>query len=109
METLYVHNGVAYASRDLAILNGADELSLYTVEFNDTATENIEFEVTFNEVYVKDNCGNCFGIPTTKNTEYFQLDFSDLMLSKYTKKNIELEMQCFLDEYDDFLEIDDKA
>ena len=69
METLYVHNGVAYASKDLAVLNGADELSLYTVEFNDTATENIEFEVTFNEVYVKDICCIFFCIQTTNNNE----------------------------------------
>ena len=42
METIYIYDGVAYLSKDLAILNGADKLSLHTLELNETINDDLK-------------------------------------------------------------------
>ena len=63
MYRLWVYNGIAYHSRDLAILHGADELSLYSVYFNDTIDDDIEIEVTRDKVIIQE-CYDTIEIPT---------------------------------------------
>jgi len=69
METLYVHDGVAYLSKDLALINGADELSLYTLKLNETQSEDINIRVNIYEVCLEDDYENEVFFKTNKDIE----------------------------------------
>jgi len=87
METLYIHDGVAYLSKDLAILNGADKLSLHTVKLNETETENINFNVVgLEEMYVEDDYKeNQVVVELNNSLEYLAPSIDFKGLSKYTE------------------------
>jgi len=89
MDRLWVYNGIAYHSRDLAILHGADELSLYSVYFNDTIDDDIEIEVTRDKVIIQE-CYDTIEIPTEfrDDYDYFDIDFSKRLLSNNMKERI---------------------
>ena len=90
METIYVHNGVAYLSKDLAILNGADKLSLYELKLNETETENIEIEVNLQQVLIYDDYEeNELVFDTNEDLEYLAISHSFDSLSTKTMNRIE--------------------
>ena len=90
METIYVHDGVAYLSKDLAILNGADKLSLYELKLNETETENIEIEVNLQQVLIYDDYEeNELVFDTNKDLEYLAISNSFDGLSTKTMNRIE--------------------
>ena len=89
METLYVHNGVAYLSKDLAILNGADRLSLYELKLNETESENIEIKVNLQQVLIYDDYDNELVFDTNEDLEYLAISHSFDNLSSKTTNRIE--------------------
>ena len=90
METIYVHDGVAYLSKDLAILNGADRLSLYELKLNETETENIEIEVNLQQVLIYDDYEeNELVFDTNEDLEYLAISHSFDGLSNKTMNRIE--------------------
>ena len=89
METLYIHNGVAYLSKDLAILNGADRLSLYELKLNETETENIEIKVNLQQVLIYDDYDNELVFDTNEDLEYLAISHSLDGLSTKTINRIE--------------------
>lgn len=110
MDTLWVYDGVAYHSRDLAILHGADELSLYSVKYNDTLDYDIDIDVKFDTVTFTE-CYDQIEIKTTSDVDFFELDFSTRLLSKDMKGKIEDALYIFAEEskYNELDDIDDKA
>jgi len=89
METLYIHNGVAYLSKDLAILNGADRLSLYELKLNETESENIEIKVNLQQVLIYDDYENELVFDTNEDLEYLAISHSFDNLSSKTTNRIE--------------------
>ena len=100
METVYIYDGVAYLSKDLAILNGADELSLYTLKLNETVTENIDIRVELKEVTFEDEYLNELSFETI-GLEYMEIKEPLIGLSKETKDRIQSEMVIFVDNFDE--------
>jgi hypothetical protein len=99
METLYVHNGVAYLSKDLALINGADELSLYTLKLNETQSEDINIRVNIYEVCLEDDYENEVFFKTNKDIEY--LAISNIHgITRKLQNRIESEIINFMDEFD---------
>jgi len=96
METIYVHNGVAYLSKDLAILNGADRLSLYELKLNETETENIEIEVNLQQVLIYDDYEeNELVFDTNEDLEYLAISHSfDGLSTLSTKTMNRIEQAC---------------
>ena len=89
MNTLYIHNGVAYLSKDLAILNGADRLSLYELKLNETESENIEIKVNLQQVLIYDDYENELVFDTNEDLEYLAISHSFDNLSTKTTNRIE--------------------
>jgi hypothetical protein len=89
METLYIHNGVAYLSKDLAIINGADRLSLYELKLNETQTEDIEIKVNLQQVLIYDDYENELVFDTNEDLEYLAISHSFDNLSTKTTNRIE--------------------
>ena len=89
METVYVHDGVAYLSKDLAILNGADRLSLYELKLNETESENIEIQVNLQQVLIYDDYDNELVFDTNEDLEYLAISHSFDNLSTKTTNRIE--------------------
>jgi hypothetical protein len=89
METIYIHNGVAYLSKDLAIINGADRLSLYELKLNETQTEDITIEVNLQQVLIYDDYENELVFDTTEDLEYLAISHSFDGLSNKTINRIE--------------------
>ena len=112
MDKLWVYNGVAYHSRDLAILHGADELSLYPVYFNDTLDDDIEIEVEYDKMTITESY-DTIEIPTEHRDDwdYFDIDFSTRLLSTDMKDRIKDKIADYIDDlrYGDDYELDDKA
>jgi hypothetical protein len=113
MDKLWVYDGVAYHSRDLAILHGADELSLYPVYFNDTLDDDIEIEVEYDKMTITESY-DTIEIPTEHRDDwdYFDIDFSTRLLSTDMKDRIKDKIADYIDDlkwhgYDE--EIDDKV
>ena len=101
METLYVHNGVAYLSKDLAIINGADDLSMYTVKLNETESENIDIRVSLNEVTFEDDYQNELSFPTNGGLEYMRIENGFTGLTKKLSNRIDSEIINFVDGFDE--------
>ena len=101
METLYIHNGVAYLSKDLAIINGADELSMYTVKLNETESENIDIRVSLNDVTFEDEYQNELSFPTTGGLEYMRIENGFIGLTKKLSNRIDSEIINFVDGFDE--------
>ena len=97
MDTLWIYDGVAYHSRDLAILHGADELSLHSVKYNHTLDDDIEIDVTRDTVGFTE-CYDEIEIETTADEDYFDIDFSTRLLSKDMKGRIEDALYIFAEE-----------
>ena len=110
MDTLWVYDGIAYASRDLAILHGADELSLYSVKYNDTLNDDIDIDVK-RECVTFIECYDQIEIKTTDDLDFFELDFSMRLLSKDMKGKIEDALYMFAEDskYNELDDIDDLA
>lgn len=110
MDTLWVYDGIAYASRDLAILHGADELSLYSVKYNDTLDDDIDIDVKFDTVTFTE-CYDQIEIKTTADVDFFELDFSTRLLSRDMKGRIEDALYIFAEDskYNELDDIDDLA
>ena len=89
METLYIHDGVAYLSKDLAIINGADRLSLYELKLNETQTEDIEIKVNLQQVLIYDDYENELVFDTNEDLEYLAISHSFDNLSTKTTNRIE--------------------
>ena len=89
METLYIHDGVAYLSKDLAIINGADRLSLYELKLNETESENIEIKVNLQQVLIYDDYENELVFDTNEDLEYLAISHSFDNLSTKTTNRIE--------------------
>jgi len=100
METVYIYDGVAYLSKDLAILNGADKLSLYELKLNETLTENIDIRVELKEVTFEDEYLNELSFETI-GLEYMEIKEPLIGLSKETKDRIQSEMVIFVDNFDE--------
>jgi len=100
METLYVHNGVAYLSKDLAIINGADQLSLHTLKLNETVTENIDIRVSLNEVTFEDDYKNELSFETI-GLEYMEIKQPLIGLSKDFNNRLQNEIVNFVDGFDE--------
>lgn len=101
METLYVHNGVAYLSKDLAILNGADKLSLSELKLNETQSEDIDIRVSLNEVTFEDDYQNELSFPTTGGLEYMRIENGFTGLTKKLSNRIDSEIINFVDGFDE--------
>lgn len=101
METIYVHDGIGYFSKDLAILKGADALSLYEIKLNDTNDDDIEFIVDTHNVEVVDNEDSTL-IPTNQDLNYFDVEFNTKQLSKYTRVRLEDALQDFAVNYEPY-------
>ena len=99
MDRLWVYNGIAYHSRDLAILHGADELSLYSVYFNDTIDDDIELELYPDRLVVTE-CYDQVEIPTENldDLDYFGIDFPVRELSKDMRGRIEDKIVYFVED-----------
>ena len=112
MDKLWVYDGVAYHSRDLAILHGADELSLYPVYFNDTLDDDIEIEVEYDKMTITESY-DTIEIPTEHRDDwdYFGIYFSTRLLSTDMKDRIKDKIADYIDDirYGDDYELDDKA
>ena len=100
METIYIHNKVAYLSKDLAILNGADELSLYTLKLNETVTENIDIRVELKDVTFEDDYKNELSFETI-GLEYMEIKQPLRGLSKEFNNRIQSEIVNFVDGFDE--------
>jgi hypothetical protein len=100
METIYIHNGVAYLSKDLAILNGADKLSLYELKLNETLTENIDIRVELKEVTFEDEYLNELSFETI-GLEYMEIKEPLIGLSKEINDRIQSEIVIFADNFDE--------
>jgi hypothetical protein len=100
METIYIHDGVAYLSKDLAILNGADQLSLHTLKLNETVTENIDIRVELKEVTFEDDYKNELSFETI-GLEYMDIKQSLIGLSKEINDRIQSEIVIFADNFDE--------
>ena len=97
MDTLWIYDGIAYHSRDLAILHGADELTLHSVKYNDTLDDDIEIDVRFDEVTFTE-CYDEIQIKTNQDPDFFELDFSMRLLSKDMKGRIEDKLYIFAED-----------
>lgn len=100
MKTLHIHNGIAYHSKDLAIINGADELSMYTVKLNDTESEDINILVDLNTVTFEDDFQNEITFQTTGGLEYMRID-TYLPICKTLQTRLENEIVNFVDGFNE--------
>jgi len=101
METIYIHEGIAYLSKDLALINGADELSLYTLKLNETQSEDINIIVSLNEVTFEDDYQNELSFPTTGGLEYMRIENGFTGLTKKLSNRIDSEIINFVDGFDE--------
>jgi hypothetical protein len=101
METIYIHDGVAYLSKDLALINGADELSLYTLKLNETQSEDINIIVSLNEVTFEDDYQNELSFKTTGGLEYMRIENGFTGLTKKLSNRIDSEIINFVDGFDE--------
>jgi len=101
METLYIHEGIAYLSKDLAIINGADELSLYTLKLNETQSEDINIRVSLNEITFEDDHQNELIFKTTGGLEYMRIENGFTGLTKKLSNRIDSEIVNFVDGFDE--------
>ena len=97
MNTLWLHNGVAYHSRDLAILHGAENPE--RIKFNDTLDDDIELEL-YSDRLVVTECYDQIEIPTENldDLDYFGIDFQMRELSKDMRGRIEGKIVYFVED-----------
>ena len=100
MKTIYIHNGVAYLSKDLAILNGADKLSLSTLKLNETYTEDLDYSVDLRTVTIEDGHENQLVLNTNLDLEYFDLEETFIGLSKDFEDTLQQHFIDFASEFD---------
>ena len=101
MRKIFMYKNVAYLSRDLALLQGADPDEIVKLYFNETEDEDIEYNVTLDTLYVTDVHDDVVEIPTNGEFDgYFDIDFNDHNLSRYTRNYIKDKLTDFADEFD---------
>jgi len=100
MKTIYIHNGVAYLSKDLAILNGADKLSLHTLELNETINDDLKIDVyDLKLMQIEDYHENQIQVELNQSLEYLAPAISYVGLSKEVENEIESKCTDFAVDY----------
>ena len=90
MKTIYIHEGVAYLSKDLAILNGADKLSLHTLELNETINDDLKIDVyDLKLMQIEDYHENQIQVELNQSLEYLAPAISFVGLSQEVEDEIE--------------------
>ena len=87
MRTLYIHDGVAYINKDLAILNGADKLSMYELQLNES--DGFEMEILSpSEMVIIDDYGDDKTIELNGSLEYLDSAHTLKGISKESRERI---------------------
>jgi len=107
MQTVYLHNGIVYLNKDLALLNGASNKDLIQYKLNET--DSFDVKVNYQEVTIEDDYQNEIFLETNKDLEYFATVKDLSNLSNESRRIIENEIQYFIDEFDpsDFFNTND--
>ena len=96
METIYIYDGVAYLSKDLAILNGADKLSLHTLELNETINDDLKIDVyDLKLMQIEDYHENQIQVELNQSLEYLAPAISFVGLSQEVEDWIEIKCSDF--------------
>ena len=100
MNTIYIYNGVAYMSKDLAILNGADKLSLHTLELNETINDDLKIDVyDLKLMQIEDYHENQIQVELNQSLEYLAPAISFVGLSQEVEDEIESKCLDFAVDY----------
>ena len=100
MKTIYIHEGVAYLSKDLAILNGADKLSLHTLQLNETINDDLIIDVYDEKLMqIEDYHENQIQVELNQSLEYLAPSISFVGLSQEVADEIEGKCSDFAVDY----------
>ena len=100
MKTIYIYDGVAYLSKDLAILNGADKLSLHTLELNETINDDLKIDVyDLKLMQIEDYHENQIQVELNQSLEYLAPAISFVGLSQEVEDEIEGKCSDFAVDY----------